>query len=385
MAEDGEKFFAGLPVRVDPEAIERELSRLWKSRFSGAGGIGSVSRVCLSNVIFCLPNRGAWETAQANLPAIVRRYPSRIIVLSRPSERAESEEAAASISALCSVPEPGGVPVCCEEIMLEAPPRDLESLVTPLLVPDVPIAIVALFPGCEELIAPFLRIAERLIVDTRRDAGETLQFLSSFLERRSLSVRDLAWEATLPWRRVLADLFDEPEVAAIGRSLRRLEILYLRELDQESRAQGGTCRSGLVTAALLGGWLVSRLGLKLRAGGGDPRAQEEAAQADVDVILGPDAPGECPAQVSRARLLADEGDLSIRWDGSSFAVRFETKTACVLPRMFPVRPEDESALLGRALERSPPRRIFAEAARTALVLLGRASAAETRAWSPERD
>lgn len=386
MAGEAGEFFDGVPVRVDPEAIERELSRFWRPAFSGGVGSRPVSRMCLSNLIICLPNRGAWESVAAILPAIARRYPSRLFVLLQPPEGAQSAEASASISALCQLPEPGGLPVCCEQIMLEAPARDLEALVVPLLVPDLPVAVVALFPGAEKLIEPFLRVADRLIVDSSRDAGETLQFVSSLLERPSPSVRDLAWESTLAWRRVLADLYDESEVAAVGRALRRLELSYSREIPSESPGGGGKCRSGLVSAALLAGWLLSRLGLRIRSGAEGVRGTAEGgARAGVDAILRPEGSGESPGRVLTVRLLSDDGDLLVSWEGRGFSARFETRTACILPRRFPARPEDEVAVIGRALERGSPRKIFAEAARGALLLLGRMPTADSRVWRPESD
>lgn len=369
MAPGAEQFLGGLPVPVDPEAIEHELVRLWKPDLSTKDS-PSVTRVCLSNLIVHLPDEPARDAASRLLPAIARRHPSRILVLAHRARGAGEPALSASIAALCHRPEPGATPVCCEQIVLEAPPGDegqFPGAVLPLLVPDVPTTFVAIFPGGKSLVGSLSRVAERIVVDSRRDGGEVLASLSSAFGRPGIAVGDLAWEATLRWRRVLADLFDEPEVRAVGTSLRRLEAAYRpEEASGEPRAVGAR-GSGLAPAALLAGWLASRLGLDL-ASGEEGRREGRGSE----VVLRPAAGGEPPAgEIASLRLVSDEGELAVTADPRGFSVGFETPRACVLPRRIPGRPEDDVALLGRALERVPDPEVFAGAALAALRLLGR--------------
>ncbi|MGQ9591600.1 MAG: glucose-6-phosphate dehydrogenase assembly protein OpcA, partial [Planctomycetota bacterium] len=228
MAPGAERFLEGLPVPVDPEAIEHELVRLWKPDVS-AKDSPSVTRVCLSNLIVHLPDEAARQAASRLLPAIARRHPSRIFVLAHRARGAGDPGLSASIAAICHRPEPGGASVCCEEIILEAPPGDegqFPGAVLPLLVPDVPTTLVAIFPGGKRLVGSLSGFAERIVVDSRRDGGDVLASLASSFGRPGVAVGDLAWEATLPWRRVFADLFDEPEVRALAASLLRMEAAY---------------------------------------------------------------------------------------------------------------------------------------------------------------
>ncbi|MFQ5830336.1 MAG: hypothetical protein ACE5JD_14435, partial [Candidatus Methylomirabilia bacterium] len=68
------------PKPVDVAKIERELARLWVHPRGGAGDLPP-TRACMANlVVFCRNEREEAEVTQ-EIPTIVARHPSRVLLL----------------------------------------------------------------------------------------------------------------------------------------------------------------------------------------------------------------------------------------------------------------------------------------------------------------
>ncbi|MBI4605654.1 MAG: glucose-6-phosphate dehydrogenase assembly protein OpcA [Planctomycetes bacterium] len=356
----GADFLSGVPIAVDPGAIERELARLWKPAEPGEEVASAVTRACLSNLIVYLPDEAALERAEACLPGLARRFPSRRILLTRRmgAERSglpsRGSGLAAWISAVCHVPAPGAPPICCEQIALEleSPPGDesfetLAGAAVQLLVPDVPVNLFVPSDGGDRLVELLAQVLDRVVFDSRALALTGLRRLAAALSAAGpCGADDLAWRAGAGWRRALCDLFDDPGARPLLGTLRSVDVAH--------------ARGSPVRAALLAGWLASRL---------------EGPARRLAVALRPvDGESLPPGEVRSARLEAGRGPggafLEVqRLPGKDvLRVQHLTKVACVLPHAIPFRPEGDSELLGSAIERTTHQGVLRAAVERALRL-----------------
>jgi hypothetical protein len=138
-----------------------------------------------------------------------------------------------------------GTSVCVEDVVLRiAGPmvRHLDSVVEPFTLPDLPVAVW--LPGrVTPLGDPLLAAADRVVVDSKELPDlEELATVAGLARR--FPVVDLSWVRLQPWREITAGLFEgevfEPFVHAV---------------------RGATVWGKDGPRHLLGGWLLSRLGL----------------------------------------------------------------------------------------------------------------------------
>lgn len=385
-------FLAGKVLPVDPELIDRELSRLWKPDDAAKG---SVSRACLSNLIFHLPDDAARVAVGDILTAIGRRFPSRVLLL---TERRGAVGLSAWVTAVCHLPSPGVPPVCCEQITLEAPagaPELLPGAVMPLVVPDVPVILVLLFPGGERLSSLLGGLGDRIILDSRRRPVSALGLLRALLGEGRPLLDDLAWRDVLPWRRVICDIFDEGSMRPLLDSLRSVEIDF-RPAERDSRLAASEVRSaernsrpaegvkappsampGAVPAALLGGWLVSRLGWIVASSDVSAegiRARLVRGREELRVFLRPGEAGDPAAGGAILGVRLSDGGhallgVTLGEDQRALRIEHSTRESCILPRRIPLRRESDASLLGSALERITDQRVLAGAVSAAMGLV----------------
>ena len=129
----------------------------------------------------------------------------------------------------------------------------LESLIEPLTLPDLPVA-VWFVSGLPDPHDPLVLAATTVVVD-----GDTLADATSVAAMARLAARrvvfDLCWERLRPWRQLLAGAFEVPAARPFLAGVTRVEV------------EGPQWPS-----ALLGGWAASRLGLPPSAIGRAPAA-----------------------------------------------------------------------------------------------------------------
>ena len=296
--------------------IERELARL---RMNEDGTLGARSSVL--NLIVVTSEESAASISRL-VCELSGRYPSRaILMISDPVEEEANLEV--GLSAFCSVRHemPGGDQVCAEQITLhvEGPPAGhLESLVGPLLVPDLPVFLW--YPDGEIPSSPeggLAALADRLILDSGAagDCKTSLRGVASLLREESVpAVGDLQWAALSPWRALVADLFAPPERAGELGKIERVEILH---------SGRGECR-----ALLFAGWLSATLGWHPESADRTEKGRElrfAGHSGKVTVELAPGATeaapsrvrlssGECSFQVSRYEQRADARSSMMRGD-----------------------------------------------------------------------
>lgn len=331
LTSESEAFFFGSPIAVSPEAIDRELSRLWKPLETGPEAAAAVTRACLSNVIFYLPTRAARELARDLVQAVGRRFPSRMFLLTLGETSSAELRLKAAINAVCHRGEDGGQPICCEQISLEAAPSALDlfpGAVVPLLVPDVPVNLVLLDDCGMEIFEGLNDVVDRLIFDSRWLDTVALTRVERALSRpRCPATDDLAWRDIVGWRCALSEIFDDAAARSILPSVRNVEIRHLR---------GSTVRCELLLA-----WLESRLKTPLAAVLLPVEGDEREAGRLVSVRLA--ASDDAGSNFVAVR----------RVDASNLLrVEYHTRNACVIPRTIFTRFETDDELLGGALERT---------------------------------
>jgi glucose-6-phosphate dehydrogenase assembly protein OpcA len=134
--------------------------------------------------------------------------------------------------------------------------RQLASIASPLLVPDLPDFFwwAADIVEGGALFSELLSISDRLIVDSASSvsAASAVQTLLAFsrAEGDNVALSDFAWARLNPWRRLTTQFFDVPAA---------LPILDL--IDEATLTYGNSPhqRSGFTSALLYAGWLGSRL------------------------------------------------------------------------------------------------------------------------------
>src|SRR3990170_5624452 len=133
----GESRSAPYGGAMSPGEIERELARL---RMDEDGTLGARASVLNLAVV----------TNEETAPDVTRivselsgRYPSRVVLIVSDTDEEEAN-LEVGLSSFCGLRRglPGGNQVCAEQVKIhvEGPPaRHLESLVEPLLIPDLPV------------------------------------------------------------------------------------------------------------------------------------------------------------------------------------------------------------------------------------------------------
>jgi Glucose-6-phosphate dehydrogenase subunit len=222
--------------------IERELGQLRDA--STGPGVAPLLRTSVMTHIAWVPERWA-EQARGTLLGLAERHPSRTILLF-PCPDVADDVLEGEVDFRCFVRGGHEKEICSEVISIRlcgnraAAPA---SVVTPLLVPDLPVFLRWRGPlpfGAQEL-EQMVDVVDRLVVDSREwtDMRGDLARLHELFHH--VAVSDIAWARTLPWRAGVADLWPDVRDAAV-----------LRVAGPEAEA------------VLLQGWLSGRLARDVR-------------------------------------------------------------------------------------------------------------------------
>ncbi|HEV2438680.1 MAG TPA: glucose-6-phosphate dehydrogenase assembly protein OpcA [bacterium] len=349
---------AGIPERVDVDAIERELHRLWSSldgdTTQGSRGTADahVTRIYTLTLLAVVRNGRPAEVA-AVAARLGARYPSRSIILDLSPARAG--RLAVEIALNCHAPgSPVRSTVCCEQITVSASGRALTrvpGLVLPLLVPDLPVYVwrpddlPADSPEADVL-RRLAEVADVLIVDSsamRRPAAG-LRTAAAIAGRPFGGLRDLTWGRLTPWRELIVQCFDPAPMRQALEHLDRIRICT-------EPGSGNDPIAGL----LLGGWLAGRLRWEpagpARREGGVLRALFWRDGGGLELVVeggaGPVRSFECAAGGAEPCTVS-----MTRRSGGESAVDIETRVGRGRPHKVAAgfAMADETALVGAELE-----------------------------------
>lgn len=268
----------GKETPIDVAQIERELHALWKgaAEESASSGSGPVVRACSMNLVAPCTNDVQFQHVAAVLETVALRFPCRAILVKIDlDEREPRLEARAST--LCSLGGHGERRVCHEQIQVHASiasSRVVVPTVLGLLVPDVPAYV---WSPCEkllsmEIVRELAYSADALILDSHRFSDPfgalrtALTIAGDHPDNRAragssrpadvgpgFGILDLEWYRQGPWRAAIAHAFDGGAARALAGEIDRVRIEFARDASAPTRARD------VSPAALLGGWIASRL------------------------------------------------------------------------------------------------------------------------------
>lgn len=250
---------------VDIASIERELRQLWKDNAAGAAGGQAVTRALTLNLVALAHDRETGDRVSDVVQRLTASHPSRAVLAVVGPEGGEPQ-LEAYVQANCLLAAPGVPQVCGEQITIEArgaASSQVASLVLPLLVPDLPVALWLPGPRPFEdpLLARLRGVIDRLIVDSREFTAPArdLAAMAAF-ERaeeqgpgagpRPPALSDLSWAALTPWRELTAQFFDARPLLPHLRRIDHVEIGYVPSGAGFNPAH----------PLLLAGWLAACLG-----------------------------------------------------------------------------------------------------------------------------
>ena len=206
--------FWGAPA-ASITAIERDLARLRRAAVAHAKERGqSVARAAVLNLVVYAEREVHARRAADSIGQLALRHPSRAIVVLGDRER---EGAEARIQLHCHVQQDDGQDQICYEQILARVRGDYDarvaSVVTPLLVPDLPVFLwwTGTPPAKAQRMDDLLALSDRLIFDSADFArpDRTLAEISGFAPQ-GVAMTDLNWARLTPWRELVAQFFDVP-------------------------------------------------------------------------------------------------------------------------------------------------------------------------------
>lgn len=247
----------GKSVQLDQ--IEQELHRLREEATVSAGARLSGQSKVLNLVVFTGQDTDA-RTLHETVGRVSSRHPMRAIILAVQPDRADSS-LDTRIHTYCCQDPATGAQLSCEQLLVVAsgePARHVTGVVEQLLITDLP---TYLWWGGEperasETFSQLMRITKKLILDsnTFTSSPEALRQVAAISEGRSqvCAVTDLNWVRLSRWFEAVAQCFDDPRLRSHLSDIQRVRVEY---------AGGDTGADAPPTqAALLAGWLFSRLG-----------------------------------------------------------------------------------------------------------------------------
>jgi glucose-6-phosphate dehydrogenase assembly protein OpcA len=224
---------------TDPDAIEAALRELLRRRHAADRALAPARVLNLVVVI----DRSSKADVSNRLQHVGRYHASRTILCSVEEGR-ETLDAVATIA--YEDPVDGGIRPVRERVDLDIGPdqvAQLDSIVDPVLVSELPTLVWAP-DGHDDAVQALLAVTDVILLDS--DVQETDSCLAFAAQlRRWAYLVDLAWLRTTPWRERLASSFDLPSRAD---ALQRVTDMWVRHHPDS-----------LASAALLTGWLASRL------------------------------------------------------------------------------------------------------------------------------
>jgi glucose-6-phosphate dehydrogenase assembly protein OpcA len=246
------------------EAAARTAATLAAAReTSDAGGHHVAARTSVLNLVVVAGDRHTAERCAATISGTASRHASRSLILSAVDPDGPSG-LEARIEALALTGAGGRAETGAETIRVIAhgeTGRHLASIIVPLLVHDLPVALwwPADPPFGSHRAERLLPIADRLIVDGSAWSGDGLDLLarlSATAEERRVVVVDWALLRQARWREALASVYDLPDLRPHLGAIRRIDVEYAASKRGDPAGQTNVVRPLSHVA-----WLASRLGM----------------------------------------------------------------------------------------------------------------------------
>ncbi|HEV7680166.1 MAG TPA: glucose-6-phosphate dehydrogenase assembly protein OpcA [Candidatus Dormibacteraeota bacterium] len=336
-------------------ALNNELSALHMQMLrTGHDEVRPVRTAVLTLVCVCTGDAEADRAAEV-VRRLASNHPSRALVVVA-DRTAGPDGVDADLSLECSAAG-GSDQICAESVRLTvrgAPALHLVSVVTPLLLPDVPVVLwLAGAPPLDQALhAEVLQVCERIVLDSDAypDPLAALHGLDvAHRQHGHLPIGDLAWARLFPWREVLAQSFDGGEMTSFLRGVQHIAI-----------ESCGTHPSS--EAWLVAGWLASRLW------------PDSSVLPPIEVSTRHDATmdeGGLLAVRVHCERDGHSADVTVECTGGMTVTTIATDGGLRASRTMATPPPDLHALVGRELQESGVDPIYTEALRRGTELAGR--------------
>lgn len=333
-------------------ALSGELSELHRAMLrTGHDEVRPVRTAVLTLVAVCTDDASA-DIAAGVVRRLAANHPARAIIVVA-DRNATPDGVDADLTLECSTIG-GAEQICAESVRLGVrgePALHLTSVITPLLLPDVPVVLwlVGAPPLEQALHAEVLSVCDRIVLDSDAydDPLQTLHALAAtHREHGHLPVGDMAWARLLPWRELLAQSFDGGDMLPFLRGVHRLEI-----------ESCGTRPPA--DAWLLAGWLSSRLHWAQQGGPAIVVRTREHESAELGSLLGVSL---------QCQLDGRTAEVSVRREGEIAVATISTGAGLAVSGTRAAHAADLHALVGRELQESGEDRIYSQALRRATAL-----------------
>lgn len=218
--------------------LARIATLLQQARERGGPAQETVSTLNLVAIYF---TAGQYERARDALEAAGSVHPCRLLVLV-----ADTVEQTESLTARVSVVRAAGA-ITMERIVLTATGRavrHLESAMTGLLLPELPMVVVWGGRPVGDLLQRAVESADRIIIDSGARPPTYLAETAALL-RKGAPIGDLAWARIFPWQSLAAEVLDLPNLREHRGNIRSARVV----------CAGAVGAEGL----LLLGWMQSRI------------------------------------------------------------------------------------------------------------------------------
>jgi glucose-6-phosphate dehydrogenase assembly protein OpcA len=334
-------------------------------------------RNCVMNMVALVEDRDESRRVAEIMADLAAHHPSRSIVIHLHSRKKRQQmEASIRADAHNLV---DGSPIQLEQLKLHLQGSALEhlrSVVEPLLIPDVRTHLwwTGTPPLDDPAIVQALELCDTLVVDSAafERPDDSLSALARLADAvgREIGIADFQWARTSPWRATLAQFF-EP-------AARRP---FLDGISQVGIDYAGEGRGNRVAAALMAGWLASRLGWRFKGSkagkAGALAAHLEAPAGHPVDIAFRSAPGEgqVPGEVTAIRIQAAAGgqtakvEIERKGGGDTATLGVEVGEAAPIRQRLPMARAEEAELLVDLLVQGRIDRVYQRALGAASELL----------------
>jgi glucose-6-phosphate dehydrogenase assembly protein OpcA len=372
--------------QINPNQIGQQLKELWleiaEERRGSNGHLRAIAdtasmhtqTINLIVVSGADQDFGLITRLVTNLPDIT---PSRIVILASQEGWKEALEVGIDVEERPN--QPPHAPTRIEVISVRGLGERLASVVTPLLVPDLPDFVWCTTPDyvSDPVLGELADQVDRIVVDSSASPDPSVAFdylLKLFqMGGPDLRVSDMAWTRLHSWRQLVAQFFDQEN---------HLPSLFAAEevvIECTSRDEYG--RSGVASGLLTAGWLASCMGW--RAPGEELvrsrddwkltlRAGQKGQSHEVVMLLREIDDEHCAPGLSSIRITAGSaapGSFTVRRTSrDTMTTISDTPAVGVVERtIFSANP-DASRLLGIELRQFDHDQIFDQALRFAVNL-----------------
>ena len=329
-------------------ALSAELSELHHEMLrAGHDDVRPVRTAVLTLVAVCVDEANADRAAEV-VRRLATNHPARAIIVVA-DRNSTPDGVDADLALECSAAGGSADQICAETVRLRVrgkPALHLTSVVTPLLLPDVPVVLwLAGAPPLDQALhAEVVSICERIILDSDAyaDPLATLHALAvTHRDHGHLPIGDLAWARLLPWRELLAQSFDGGDMLPFLDGVRRVEI--------ESSGEHPSAE-----AWLMAGWLSARLRWPQQGG------------PDIVLHTRPDQSVESGGLLAVGMQCERDGssaEVAVWREGGTTVSSIATGDGLAAQRTMTTRLAELHALVGRELQESGEDRIYTQALR----------------------